>query len=173
MEYEDIPVNKAYELQNAGGLVIVCTRGRDGRYDLAPVAWSCPLELDPVSRMIVVCDTGHRTCEDLAAAKEFALALPSAAQAELVMRTGSVSGRAVDKYEKFGIAWTAARKVDARIPQGVAGWIECRLMRIVTEGSSAIVLGEVVAAAARPEAWKERLHYVREGIMFSPGPALG
>jgi len=172
MEYTEIPVAKAYELQNAGGLVLVCTRGADGRYDLAPIAWCCPLDYAPVSRLIVVMDTGHRTYADLFDSGEFVVALPVKAQLELVKKSGSVSGGDVDKYAEFDIASFPAEKVDARVPEGVAGWLECRLLRVVVEGPSAVVMGEVVRAAARPDAWKERIHYVREGLQFSPGETI-
>jgi len=172
MEYAEVPASKAYELLNPGGLVLVCTRSADGRYDLAPVAWNCPLDYEPVSRVLFVCDPGHRTYEDLVDSGEFALALPCVAQRELVERSGSASGRDVDKYAELGIESVAAREVDALIPAGVAGWLECRLLRVVVEGSSAVVMGEVLRAAALPEAWKLRLHYAREGLWFAPGPAL-
>ncbi len=165
-------VSEAYELLNPGGLVLVCTKSEDGRYDLAPVAWNCPLDYEPVSRVLFVCDPGHRSYEDLVEAGEFVLALPSVAQRVLVEKTGSVSGRDVDKYAEFGIAAERAREVDALVPAGVAGWLECRLLRVIVEGSSAVVMGEVLRAAAAPEAWKLRLHYVREGLWYAPGAAL-
>lgn len=165
-------VSEAYELLNPGGLVLVCTKSEDGRYDLAPVAWNCPLDYEPVSRVLFVCDPGHRSYEDLVEAGEFVLALPSVAQRVLVEKTGSVSGRDVDKYAEFGIAAERARDVDALVPAGVAGWLECRLLRVIVEGSSAVVMGEVLRAAAAPEAWKLRLHYVREGLWYAPGAAL-
>jgi len=172
MKYHDVLLSEAYQLLNPGGLVIVCTHSEDGRYDLAPVAWNCPLDHEPVSRILFVCDPGHRTYEDLVESGEFALALPTYSQRELVERTGSSSGREIDKYEKFGIEYFAAEKVDARIPEGVAGWLECRLLRVIVEGSSAVVMGEVLRAASAPEAWKERVHYVREDLWYSPGHKL-
>ncbi|MBL8968199.1 MAG: flavin reductase family protein [Spirochaetaceae bacterium] len=172
MEYAEIEAGQAYELQNPGGLVLVCTKGADGRYDLSPVAWCCPLDYAPTSRILLVLDTGHRVYEDLSESGEFALALPTAEQVDLVMRTGAASGRDQDKYETCGIKAFAAGRVDARIPEGVAGWLECRLLRVVVEGTSAVVMGEVLRAAAAPEAWKSRLHFVREGILYAPGPAL-
>lgn len=150
----------------------MCTRGPDGRYDLAPVAWCCPLDYAPASRLIVVMDTGHRTFTDLSDSGEFVVALPTKAQFYLARKTGSVSGNDVDKYEKFGIDAFPAREVDALVPQGVAGWLECRLMRIVVEGTSGVVMGEVLRASARPDAWKERVHYVREDLAFAPGEVL-
>ncbi len=180
-EYEEIAVGEAYTLQNAGGLVLVCTKGRaegneeggKARYDLAPVAWCCPLDYEPVSRILFVCDTGHRTYEDLCASGEFVLALPSFRQKELVEKTGSVSGRDVDKYARFGIPAFGALRVDALVPEGVAGWLECRLASVAVEGTSAIVAGEVLRACARHEAWRERLHYVRDGVWFAPGKNVG
>jgi len=172
MDYAEIPVADAYELQNAGGLVLICTRGPDGRYDMAPVAWCCPLDYAPASRLIAVLDTGHRTYSDLSESGEFVVALPSRDQLELVKKAGSVSGSDVDKYAEYGIASFPAETVDARVPGGVAGWLECRLVRIVVEGTSGVVMGEVLRAAARPDAWKERVHYVREGLLFSPGELI-
>jgi flavin reductase (DIM6/NTAB) family NADH-FMN oxidoreductase RutF len=173
VDYAEVPIAEAYELLNAGGIVLVCTKSEDGRYDVAPIAWNCPLDYAPASRLILVCDTGHRSYEDLERAGEFAVALPIVAQRGLVEKAGSVSGRDVDKYSSLGIESFPASRVDARIPAGVAGWLECRLMRIVVEGTSAIVMGEVLFASALPDAWKERLHYVREGLWFSPGPRIG
>ncbi|NLJ47277.1 MAG: flavin reductase family protein [Treponema sp.] len=172
MEYKEIPVSEAYYLQNPGGLVLVCTRGPDGRYDLAPVAWCCPLDYEPVSKLILVLDTGHRTYADLSDSGEFAVALPTRAQLDLVKRGGSISGHDVDKYAELGIASFPARDIDVRIPEGVAGWMECRLSRIVVEGTSGVVMGEVLRAEAVPEAWKRRIHYVREGLWFVPGDGL-
>ena len=173
MDYLDVPLSEAYELLNPGGLILVCTRSADGRYDLAPVAWNCPLDYEPASEVLFVCEPGRRTCEDLADSGEFAIALPTSAQRSLIEKTGSSSGRDLDKYAAYGIAAFAAQKVDARIPEGVAGWLECRLLRVIVEGSSAVVMGEVLRAAAALDAWKERVHYVREGLWYAPGKPLG
>ena len=181
MNYEEVSVADAHELQNAGGLIFVCTHGRDtengedvagSRYDLAPIAWCCPLDYAPVSRLLLVCDTGHRTYRDIVASGEFAIAFPTQAQLGLVEQTGSVSGRDVDKYKEFTIKSLSSKKIDTLIPEGVAGWIECRLIKVVEEGTSAIVMGEALFAAAQHDAWRERVHFVKEGLMFAPGKEL-
>lgn len=172
MDYRNVPAGEAYSLLNCGGIVLVCTKSEAGRYDLAPVAWACPLDYEPSSRVLFVCDPAHATHENLLARREFALALPAFGQKGLVDATGSSSGRDRDKYAQLGIAAFAASKVDARIPEGVAGWLECRLLRTLAEGTSSIVMGEVIAASAVDEAWKLRLHYVSESTYYAPGPAL-
>jgi flavin reductase (DIM6/NTAB) family NADH-FMN oxidoreductase RutF len=170
MQYEPYSKEQAYMLQNGGGLVLVCTKGSDGRYDLAPVAWCCPLDYAPLSRFICVLDTGHRSFKDLKESGEFVIALPSALQKDLVRACGSISGSTADKYEKFKIESFMAHDVDARIPENVAGWIECRLSGIRIEGTSAIVMGDCLSAAALPDFWRHRLHYVSDGTWFEASP---
>lgn len=172
MRYEAVELKDAYALQNAGGLVLVCTKGSEGRYDLAPVAWCCPLDYEPVSRMLCVLDTGHKTLKDLRESGEFVLALPSSVQMDLVVDCGSVSGFRVDKYEKLGIQTFRAKRVDALIPEGVAGWLECRLSEIVVRGTSAIVLADVVHAEAEQDSWKRRIHFVDEETSFVAGDRI-
>jgi flavin reductase (DIM6/NTAB) family NADH-FMN oxidoreductase RutF len=172
MDYREVPPREAFSLLNCGGLVLVCTRSEAGRYDLAPIAWASPLDYEPASRVLFVCDPAHATHGNVLARREFVLALPGFAQRALVNEAGSSSGRDRDKYRDFGIASFAASKVDALIPDGVAGWLECRLIRTIAEGSVSIVLGEVLAASAVDEAWRLRLHYVSESLSYAPGPAL-
>lgn len=151
----------------------MCTRSADGRYDLAPVAWACPVDYEPVSKLLLVCDTGHRTYEDALESKGFVVALPTPDQRPLIEKTGSVSGREVDKYASFGIASFKARAIDALVPLGVAGWLECRLAKVHVEGTSGILIGEVAAASAMDDAWSRRVHFVSEGLWYAPGPKLG
>lgn len=168
----DIPAPEAYELLNTGGVVLVCTKGADGRYDLAPVAWCCPLDYEPTSRAMIVLDPGHLTTGNLEASGRFILALPTFAQKSLVERTGSVSGREGDKYEKFGIRAVRGDAVDALIPEGVAGYLECSVIEFRRVGSVAVVSAEVLKAAAVPDAWKRRLHHAGGEIFYRPGPRV-
>ncbi len=167
--YNEVSLKAAYSLQNAGGLVFVCTKGLDGRYDLAPVAWSCPLDYEPVSKFLCILDTGHKTWADILEVGRFALAFPSFGQKNLVERCGSVSGFKVDKYEAFSIPAMAGEAVDVRIPEGVAGWVECSLIKTEILGTSGIVYAEALKARALENSWKHRLHYVSEGVYFRPG----
>lgn len=167
-DYRDVSPAAAYELLNTGGVVLVCTRGDDGRYDLAPIAWSCPLDYEPTSRVLIVMDPAHQTVINLEATRSFALALPTFRQRELVERTGSVSGKEKDKYAEFKIDATAGTELDVRIPTAVAGHLECRVVETRRIGSVAVIAGEVVYARAVPEAWKLRLHFAGESRYYRP-----
>ncbi|HOT61531.1 MAG TPA: flavin reductase family protein [Treponemataceae bacterium] len=169
MEYEIIPPAEAYRLLNGGGIVWVCTRSREGRYDLTPVAWNCPLDYEPSSRVIVVLDPGHAAAVNLRASGEFALALPDLTQKELVIKTGSVSGRDADKYARFSIEASRADRVDALVPAGVAGVLECRLLEAREIGSVVVVAGEVIAARAVKDSWKRILHHAGGETFYASG----
>lgn len=169
MEYKPIAPGDAYTLLNCGGVILVCTVSPDKRYNLAPVAWNCPLDYEPVSRVLFVIDPHHETFKNLEASREFALALPSYHQKVLVEKTGSVSGERVDKYQAFAIASHPAVDVDALIPDGVAGSLDCRALEILRIGSVAIVAGEVLSARAIPDAWELRLHQANQDLFYRPG----
>ncbi|MFA6504898.1 MAG: flavin reductase [Treponemataceae bacterium] len=171
-DYHEVPAAESYALLNTGGLVLVCTKGTDGRYDLAPIAWSCPLDYEPSSRVMIVLDPGHRTSENIEASLSFVLALPTFAQRKLVELTGSISGRDTDKYEKFAIASSPTVFADARVPEGVAGYLECKLIESRRIGSVAVIAAEVVRAVAVSDAWRYRLHYAGEKAFYRPGTTI-
>ncbi len=169
LRYNPVPLEKAYSLLNGGGLLWICTKSKHGRYDLAPIAWTCPLDYEPVTRLLFVCDPGHATFENIVQQKEFIAALPTYKQKSLVLQTGSVSGRSLDKFAQWDILYSKGTVVDALVPKGVAGWLECKLLEIYRPGSVAIVCGESIAAFALPDAWKQVLHHVEGEHFYRPG----
>jgi len=51
-KYIEMPMGVETRLVNHGPVVWVCSKGADGRYDLAPVAWQCPVSMDPPMIMV-------------------------------------------------------------------------------------------------------------------------
>ncbi len=172
IQYNPVTLEKAYTLLNGGGVLWICTKGKEGRYDLAPIAWTCPLDYEPVTRLLFVCDPGHATFENLELQKEFIAALPTYQQKDLVLKTGNISGRTVDKFKEWDIPFSRGTGVDALVPQGVAAWLECKVIEIYRSGSVAIVCGEVLAAFAISDAWKWVLHHVEGEHFYRPGPRV-
>ncbi|MCE5257229.1 MAG: flavin reductase family protein [Spirochaetaceae bacterium] len=172
MEYKEYALGDAYELQNAGGIVLICTRANDGRFDLAPVAWCCPMDYDGASKFLCVLDTGHKTYSDIIETREFAIALPTAQQLDLIKKCGSKSGFMTDKYGEFGIESFPGRKISIKLPVEVAGWIECKMISVNPVGTSGVITGETLGAWAAPDFWKMRVHFVTGNTYFSPGEKL-
>jgi flavin reductase (DIM6/NTAB) family NADH-FMN oxidoreductase RutF len=155
--FRDVPLKDAYKLVTPGMPILVATKGtspagdaaRCASYDLAPIAWVTPLDYEPVTKVLFVCDPAHQTAANARASREFAFCVPASADDPLVNQCGSVSGVDADKYARFSIEAIPANATDLRIPATCAAWIECRLIRIVEEGSVVIFMGEAVSARKR------------------------
>ncbi|MEA3505989.1 MAG: flavin reductase family protein, partial [Elusimicrobiota bacterium] len=78
-------------------------------------------------------------------------------QADLVRDTGSVSGADTDKFEKFNIDFFKGESINALVPSGAVGWIECRLKSEHEEGT-ALVIGEAVKAFGDKRGFKNRVY---------------
>ncbi|MBK4735464.1 flavin reductase family protein [Noviherbaspirillum pedocola] len=179
-----LPVDlaKCYRLLNHGPTVIVGS-AHAGRINLMSAAWSMPLDFSP-PKVAVVVDRNTYTRQLIEASGEFTLNVPTRELAKLTVDVGSVSGRDVDKFAKYGIASLAAERVDAPLIAGCIGWLECRVIpEPHIQDTYDLFLGEVVAAWADPAAfsdghWTEEqggrrsIHYIASGHFFETGPAF-
>ncbi|MCE5300779.1 MAG: flavin reductase family protein [Spirochaetia bacterium] len=157
MSYTTVPLKKAYKLINPGQMVLVSTVSEDKKFNIAPIAWTCPCEIDP-PRVILCMDAGHKTFKDLKETGIFTVCIPHISQLKMVKQTGSVSGRDADKFRKFGIATVAGKRSLCRIPEGLIGYLECRVKNINDIEGTAVVVGDVVDAGADTKAFDgERL----------------
>mgnify|MGYP006287458209 CR=1 FL=1 len=160
-DYVDVPVESAHRMINHGPVVLVSTCDEGGKYNIAPIAWSSPVHKTP-PRLLVVIGTRHKTYDNIKASKEFIVCVPHASQVNMVQKTGSVSGKEADKFEDMNIEAFTGKKVNAKVPQGCIGYLECRVVDSLEVGLVEIFVGEPVAAAADKEAFDERLHTEKE-----------
>lgn len=142
-----VPLAEAYTLITPGLPALIASKG--AHYNLAPIAWNCPLDYEPVTKLLFVCDPAHQTARNIKESGEFAVCVPQGAADPLIERCGSVSDPDADKFERFGIASFPADRTNLRIPATAEAWVECRLLRVIPEGSVEIFLGEAIAAARR------------------------
>jgi flavin reductase (DIM6/NTAB) family NADH-FMN oxidoreductase RutF len=154
--YEILSVNEAYRLINHGPVVLVSTRSSFGSYNIAPIAWSCPLEMKP-TQILFVTDIDHMTYKNIMDTKEYAISIPHISQVQMVRDLGSVSGTEVNKFTKFNILSFNAEKVGVKIPENITGWLECRLIEAIERRYSAIVIGECLNAKVLKGIYNNRL----------------
>lgn len=156
MSYNEIPLKIAYRLINHGPLLLVSSRLKNGRFNIAPVAWNCTYLKEPASLIIAV-GKGNATHDAIISEKRFAVSIPCRAQEELVRKTGAVTGEEVDKYKEFSIRSIRGKKTGLLIPEGSTGYIELRLMDVYDTGKVSLILGEAIYSAADPTAFSERV----------------
>lgn len=178
-----VELSKASRLLNHGPTVLVAS-AHGGRRDVMAAAWNMPLDFSP-PKVAVVIDKSTYTRELIEASGEFVLAVPCAAQVDLVSGVGQHSGRDMDKFAHYGIATAAASQVQAPLVEGCLAWLECRIYpEPHNQQTYDLFLAEVVAAWAEDWAFKDghwqdlppehrALHHLGGGnFLTSGGPVL-
>lgn len=156
-----VDLAKASRLLNHGPTVLVVSAHGDQR-DVMAAAWNMPLDFAP-PKVAVVIDKNTYSRGLIEASGEFVLAVPCAAQADLVVGVGNSSGREIDKFARYGIASTPASRVQAPLIEGCLAWLECRIYpEPHIQQTYDLFLAEVVAAWA--EDWAFDGHW-RDGLL--------
>jgi len=125
-----------------------------------------PLDFDP-PKIAIVIDKSTYTRELIEASGSFAVNVPCRAQAEMVVRVGSSSGRellgkeADNKFAAFDLPTFAASKIAAPLVEGCVAWLECKLIAEPhIQDTYDLFLAEVVAAHADERVFSDgRWHF--------------
>ncbi len=154
--YITLPLKNAYRLLNAGSLVVVSTS--DGQnYNLAPIAWNCPVEYDPVTQVLIVVSRQHKTHDNIIKNQKFTLIIPHVSQKELVVALGSVSGHDINKFNEMEIPVFYSESMGYPVLKGAVGYIDCNLIKELVHGDVSVFIGEAVYAGALEAAFDKRL----------------
>lgn len=190
MEFaKSISLNKAYRLLNHGPTVLVSTAHGNQRNVMA-AAWNMPLDFDP-PKIAIVIDKNTYTCELIEASGSFALNVPCRAQAEMVVKVGSSSGRELlgkaedNKFTAFDLPTFAASKIAAPLLEGCVAWLECKVIpEPHIRDAYDLYLAEVVAAWADERVFSDgrwhfeghdelrTIHHIAGGNFFTIGKAF-
>jgi len=142
--FKEVDLKDAYKM--ISGTAVVASKGKIS-YDITPYGWIMPMDYEPVTKVIFSSDPAHQCAHNVKETKEFAVCIPKSQDAHWIEKAGSVSDEHADKFKMFGIEGTKAKKTDLMIPENeIQGWIECRLIRVIKEGSVELFMGEAVAA---------------------------
>jgi flavin reductase (DIM6/NTAB) family NADH-FMN oxidoreductase RutF len=134
-------------------LVLVATKEPDGGYDIAPKNLALPLGWG--NRFGFVCTPRHATYANAVRERAFTVSFPHHFQ---VVQAGLAATRRAPDGSKPTLA--ALPTFEARVVEGVLVhgcylFLECELERVVDFDDAALVVGTVVAAAAREEALRD------------------
>ena len=151
--FTKLQLNKAYRLLNHGPTVLVTSAHGDQRNVMA-AAWNMPLDFDP-PKIAIVIDKKTYTRELIESSGTFAINVPCRAQAEMVVKVGSSSGRellgknADNKFAAFDLPTRPATNIHAPLLEGCVAWLECKVLpEPHIQNTYDLFLAEVVAAHA-------------------------
>jgi len=156
MPYIEIEQKSWNRLINHGPTVLVATRSKDHQYNIAPIAWNCPVQKNP-ARVLAVIGHSHKTYTNIMETGEFVICVPHGDQAKLVLQTGKSKGEEINKFTAFSISYFMAEHLDLRIPEGCLGYLECKLSTRLPLEKVDIMVGEVLTAKVNRACFNERM----------------
>jgi flavin reductase (DIM6/NTAB) family NADH-FMN oxidoreductase RutF len=143
-----VPDPEIYRLLHPRPVVLVsCVDPNTGKPNIITVAWSLPLSVNPplVGISIALKRYSHELIQK---SGEFVVNIPTMEILEKVAGCGSVSGKNVDKFSRFGLTPKQARVIKAPAIEECVAYLECKLIDAVKTGDHTFFVGEVVAAYA-------------------------
>lgn len=185
VELKPVALEKAYRIFNVGATALV-SAAHEGKTDVMPATWVCPLNSDP-SRVTACIDSTHYTRPLVEKSGYFALALPTKSIARETLFLGSVSKNDdPDKLEKSGAKFFTMDGWDIPFVEGCAAYVIYKVIpEAHIEKTYDLFVGEAVAAWADPRVfedghWKfetapeelRTLHYVAGGRFYLIGDAI-
>jgi len=123
-------------------IVTVHARGKD---NAMAVAWHSSISLDPPLYGISI-SPKRFTYELIPEAKEFGVNFVPMDKAELIASVGGISGREVDKFQRFGIVKEKPLKTSVPILKDAYASYECRLVEHKVYGDHVWVVGQILAS---------------------------
>ena len=93
------------------------------------ISWT--LALDFCQHIALCTGPWNHSFDIIMKTKECVVAIPPASMAETVVKIGDISGKDVDKFEKFDITKLEAEKVDAPLIEECVANLECKVIDFV------------------------------------------
>lgn len=143
----------ARRLLGGGPVALISTAWR-GNHDVMPCVFITPLSIDPPLIGVAVHPSRH-THDMIKFSEEFAINIPTRELLHHVQYLGSVSGAELNKLELTRLPTFRARRVDAPLLEGCAGWIECGVHDAYAIGDHTLFVGKVAAASVEQDAFDE------------------
>jgi flavin reductase (DIM6/NTAB) family NADH-FMN oxidoreductase RutF len=163
MNKKNIQLSEASRLINHGPCVLVSV-GDDKRDNLFTVAWNMPVSKDP-AKVAIESSMSHFSYSYIERTKEFCINVPTADIADKVLAAGKISGAKIqDKFAHIGLSREPSFCVKApRVKEAVAH-LECRVLQTIEMGKSALIIAEVLCAAADENSFSNGVWQFENGL---------
>jgi len=137
------------------GTVAVVTTAHEGRRTVMAAGWHAAVSSQPPLYGVAV-GSERFTHELLVASGAFAVHFLGFDHAAAVAGVGTLSGRDIDKFVRFGLTTEPGRALDVPVLTAAYLAYECRVTHRVPAGDHDWVIGEVVALHHRRDAFDGR-----------------
>ncbi len=136
-----------YHLLHPKTAFFLTSISKEEKPNVMTCAWATPVSEEPP--IVIVCVSKESyTAELIKQTKEFVINIPTKKLLKALWICGKASGRDIDKFKKAGLKIVKAKKVKSPVIDGCAGYIECKLRKIVDAGECYAFFGNVASAYA-------------------------
>ena len=148
MPKKSFPLSKVYRLLEPGPVVLVTTASK-GHANIMTQSWHTMLEFEPP---LVACVVSNRnySFDILKATRECVINIPTVELAKQVVGCGNCSGKAVEKFKKFGLTPMDASYVKAPLIDECYANLECKVVDSKLIAKYNLFILEVVKAWIDP-----------------------
>lgn len=165
------PLSHVYRLLEPGPVVLLSTAYK-GKDNVMSMSWHTMIDFEPPILACVISDENY-TFNVLKQTKECVINIPSVELASKVVKIGNVSGRRVDKFEKFHLSQEPAEKVKASLLTECPYHLECKVIDMKMAAKYNLFILKVVKAWVRPTKKKPKMiHHIGEGVFIVDGKTI-
>jgi flavin reductase (DIM6/NTAB) family NADH-FMN oxidoreductase RutF len=144
--FKEIPLGKSYRLINHGPCVLVSS-GNGEKANIAPVAWTTPVNDEPPLVGMPLADE-HYTTELINRFNQFVINIPNEELLPAIMHTGKASGRNENKFTAAGLTAVPGVKIDTPHIGECIGFLECTVRERHLLSGVTLFIAEIVHAQA-------------------------
>ena len=154
------------------GPVTLVTTARKGKPNVMTMSWQMMIDFEPPIFACVISNRNY-TFNILKETKECVINIPTVDLISKVVGIGNVSGRKVDKFEKFHLSQEPAARVGAPLLAECYANLECKVIDMKMAEKYNIFIFKVVKAWIRPT--KKRpltIHHCGNGVFVVDGKVM-
>ena len=168
MNKGDVNPQAALRLLHPMHTVLVTCKGKTGRPNIITLAWTMPTSMEPPLVAISVRPTrySHKLIEQ---AKQFTINIPTMNIVDATLFCGRRSGKDHDKFKETGLTPKPAKLVKPPTIKECVASLECKLHSQFTTGDHTIFIGEIIAAYADKQAFKDTYDLKKAKMIFHIG----
>jgi flavin reductase (DIM6/NTAB) family NADH-FMN oxidoreductase RutF len=165
---KDVDPQAALRLLHPMHTVLVTCKGKTGRPNIITLAWTMPTSINPPLAAIGVSPKRH-SHKLIEQTKQFTINIPTMNLVKETLFCGRRSGREHDKFKETGFTLQRAKLVKPPTIKECVASLECRLHSQFTTGDHTIFIGEIVAAHADKQAFKDTYDLKKAKMIFHIG----
>jgi flavin reductase (DIM6/NTAB) family NADH-FMN oxidoreductase RutF len=164
----EFPVSQVRRYLEPGPIVLVSSQYA-GKTNVMTLGWHTVLEFSP-SLVGLMISSGNHSFHMIRESRECVINLPTTALTDIVVRIGNTSGRAIEKFSKFGLTAQKASEVQAPLIAECHACFECRLHEdALVERYNFFIFEVVKAHVAVTPKHPGTLHHTGDGVFMVSG----